>query len=355
VWTTDSNGNYLSNTPVLAGTSYALESYELIFNQDLNGDGVIGVTQTAIQTDTNSFGSTTLTEVAGQYYYLDNSNGSGPAFKYEGTNVSVGEFGSWTPIGAVQTASGYDVVLQDGSNKLFQVWTTDSNGNYLSNTPVLAGTSYALESYELIFNQDLNGDGVIGLYAQPGTILQIGNTLSGASVAAAIGVGATLDVAAADSASVTFSGSTGMLKLDSPSTFSGEIFNFRGNGTLSGSDQIDLMGIDYNSVHDSYANGVLTVMDGGGDIAKLSFDGSYTLANFDFASDGSGGTIVYDPPVPSSSAQSASLPFAANIALMGNYMASSFTTCGDNHGGTMHVAEAMQASDQQALSSPHHA
>ena len=45
------------------------------------------------------------------------------------------------------------------------------------------------------------------------------------------------------------------------------------------------------------ANGVLTVTDGSGDTAKLSFNGSYSLANFKFANDGSGGTIVYDPPV----------------------------------------------------------
>ena len=31
--------------------------------------------------------------------------------------------------------------------------------------------------------------------------------------------------------------------------------------------------------------------------AALDFNGSYTLANFKFASDGKGGTIVYDPPV----------------------------------------------------------
>ena len=52
-------------------------------------------------------------------------------------------------------------------------------------------------------------------------------------------------------------------------------------------------------MQDSYANGVLTVTDGS-NTAELSFSGSYTLANFDFASDGSGGTIVYDPPAPTS-------------------------------------------------------
>ena len=52
--------------------------------------------------------------------------------------------------------------------------------------------------------------------------------------------GGTFEIGSASADTVTFAGSTGTLKLDAPSTFSGEIFNFRGNGTLSGSDQIDL-------------------------------------------------------------------------------------------------------------------
>ena len=88
-----------------------------------------------------------------------------------------------------------------------------------------------------------------------------------------------------------------MLKLDSLTAFTGVIDNFTGNGSLSGSDQIDLKGINFNSVHDSYSNGILTVTDGT-NTTTLDFNGTYVLANFDFASDGSGGTIVYDPPVP---------------------------------------------------------
>jgi hypothetical protein len=124
---------------------------------------------------------------------------------------------------------------------------------------------------------------------------------AGASGAATIGAGATLELTAADSATVTFKASTGMLKLDNPSTFTGEIFNFTGNGSLSGSDQIDLGTISYNSARDSYGNGVLTVTDGTNS-ASLRFSGSYTLANFKFANDGNGGTIVYDPPVSNSPA-----------------------------------------------------
>ena len=48
-------------------TATALESFEPIFDQDLNGDGVIGTT-TVIQTDTNSFGSTSLTEVEDELF-----------------------------------------------------------------------------------------------------------------------------------------------------------------------------------------------------------------------------------------------------------------------------------------------
>jgi hypothetical protein len=177
------------------------------------------------------------------------------------------------------------------------VWATDANGNY---TESLIGsvspTNTGLESLESIFGQDLNDDGVTGLYAAPGTTLEISNTLAGPSGATTIGMGAMLELAAADSSSVNFQGSTGTLRLDHSSTFAGTISNFRGNGSVSGSDQIDLRDIQYGSAHDSYANGVLTVSDGSGDSAKLSFSGSYTLANFELASDGSGGTIVHDPP-----------------------------------------------------------
>ena len=110
-------------------------------------------------------GSTSLTEVANHYYDLDGSSGSGPALKYKGANVTAGEFGRWTPIGAVQTASGYDVAWKNTGTGQYTVWSTDSNGNYKGNLTggAVSGTSSALESLEPIFHQDLNRDGVIGL------------------------------------------------------------------------------------------------------------------------------------------------------------------------------------------------
>jgi hypothetical protein len=364
IWSTDSNGNYVSDlTVTVSGTSTALESFESIFGQDLNGAGLTGAT-TVIQTD----GSTSLSGV--WYNYFLDAGGTDPELTYDGVPVVAGQFGGWVPIGAVQTASGYDVAWEIPGANEYIVWSTDSNGNYVSDlTVTVSGTSTALESFESIFGQDLNGDGVIGLYAAPGTTLQIDAPMADLSGSATIGAGATLELAVADSGSVTFNSSTGTLILDGPSTFSGEIFNFTGNGSLSGSDQIDLKGINYNSVHDSYANGVLTVTDGT-DTAELNFNGSYTLANFKFASDGSGGTIVYDPPVPTSNTPASCSAYLANgkqtdgtpsladgaqranIALLGNYMASSFAVASYNQGGPMAVAETSELGRQWMLSSP---
>jgi serralysin len=299
VWDTDSNGNYLSNlVSSVPGNNASLESLETTFNQDLNGDGTIGLPKVVIQTD----GTTALTEIGNAYYLY--TNGLGPSLKFGGSPVTTGEFGTWNMIGAVAitggngSIAGYDVAWHDSSSGLYVVWDTDSNGNYLSNLiPAVPGNSSALESLETTFNQDLNGDGTIGIYVAPGTTLQVTSPFPSAMGAATIGAGATIEVGTADSASMTFSSSTGMLKLDSLTAFTGVIDNFTGNGSLSGSDQIDLKGINFNSVHDSYSNGILTVTDGT-NTTTLDFNGTYVLANFEFASDGSGGTIVYDPPVP---------------------------------------------------------
>ena len=116
-----------------------------------------------IQTDTNSFGSTLLTEAATEYF-LYNAIGFGPYLQVGGAVVLAGRSaGAWVPIGAVQTASGYDVAWElPGANE-YTVWSTDSNGNYIATiVSVVPGNDGGLELIETTFNQDLNGDGTIG-------------------------------------------------------------------------------------------------------------------------------------------------------------------------------------------------
>ena len=123
----------------------------------------------------------------------------------------------------------------------------------------------------------------------------------GPAGSATIGAGATLELAAADSGSVTFSGPTGTLIVDHSSSFSAQVLHLTGNGSLSGSDQIDLKDIAFGAgttagYVGTASGGTLTVSDAQNHTAKISLAGDYTHSTFSLSSDGQGGTVVIDPP-----------------------------------------------------------
>ena len=202
--------------------------------------------------------------------------------------------------------------------------------------------------------------------------------------------------------------------LGDSAAFTGSITGFTGtgDGNPATSDKLDLTDIDFSSANASYANNVLTVTDGT-HTAQINFSGNYTLANFHFFSDGSGGTLVTDPPATGTSsgassdqtkekppatdgdpADKGSLTSGSNgmavpdiafsgidlgqaatlanwptthdsggsvgasaslqdrtIALLGQYMASSFATANEGHGDTP-LADP-SPDQQQHLSFPH--
>ena len=58
----------------------------------------------------------------------------------------VGEF-AWAPIGAEQTASGYEVAWKIAGADQYTVWNTDSSGNVTYGViGAVSGTSTALEN-----------------------------------------------------------------------------------------------------------------------------------------------------------------------------------------------------------------
>jgi serralysin len=134
------------------------------------------VTATAAKT-IESYGSTSLVEVGSNYYLDSISTGTGPELKYGGAAVSAGQFGSWTPVGTEQTATGYEVAFQIPGTQQFAIWNTDSSGNETS-LSTLSGTSTALETLETSFHQDLNGDGVIGVPGATGPATQPSVTIA---------------------------------------------------------------------------------------------------------------------------------------------------------------------------------
>ena len=83
-----------------------------------------------------SAGSTSLVAVGTKFFLDSISTGSDPSLKYGGTDVVAGQFGGWTPIGAEQTATGYQVAWKLPGADQYMVWNTDSSGNYTSQSPI---------------------------------------------------------------------------------------------------------------------------------------------------------------------------------------------------------------------------
>ena len=60
----------------------------------------------------------------------------------------MGQFGTCTPIAAEASGGGYQVAWKNGAANEYLVWAIDSGGNWLSQTAVMPGTTYAMQSLE---------------------------------------------------------------------------------------------------------------------------------------------------------------------------------------------------------------
>ncbi len=284
-----------------------------------------------------------------------------------GTNISV----SWNSSNETLTLTGTDTEANYASvlDRL-TFSSTSSNptdsGSYTTRTATwqvtdVDGAASTAQSETIYISSQLVGSGNSS-NAASGATLESSQSQSAANGPATVAASATVVISGANSASVTFEASTGTLQLDDPSTFTGQIFGFTGNGSLTGSDQIDLTDVNYNSVQDAYSNGVLTVTDGTNS-ANLNFAGSYSLANFEFASDGNGGTIVYDPPVTGAKPSSPGQATAANCppawqtafgsAPSGNGVGAPWTVHDDWHGSSAAASNNTPAPNALPIQHPH--
>ncbi|MCA0304187.1 MAG: hypothetical protein LCH95_17410 [Proteobacteria bacterium] len=157
---------------VVSGGSFALQSAETTFQQDLNHDGTVGLVTTTVETA----GGTTLARVADRFFLYAAGTTSGPSLVYSGAAVTAGAFGGWTPIGVEATGTGYTVAWKNAGADQYSLWTLDGSGAYVANAAgVVAASSLALQSREAGFGQDLNGDGTIGI-VPTGTVESAGGT-----------------------------------------------------------------------------------------------------------------------------------------------------------------------------------
>ena len=226
--------------------------------------------------------------------------------------------------------------LDGGANVVGGTLTVDASATLAMNDATITGT--AITNHNLI---DITGSSTIA-----------GGSLTGGNVTIESGQTLTLDHVAVSDATITFATTSGTLKLDDAAHFAATISGFTTtDGLEANSDQIDLTNIKFVSlaaptfdpVHDT-----LTVSDGT-DSAVLQFTGSYVAANFKFAADGNGGTIVYDPPVSTSPAAPAVAP-APVAAASGHRFVFNFANTGhDTSNETHHANDAQHPTQASAL------
>jgi Tryptophan-rich Synechocystis species C-terminal domain len=240
------------------------------------------ITETLTVTVIEAFGSTSLVQVGNNNFLYPAGGSSGPLLKYaDGTTpVVAGQTGNWLPIGAEQTASGYEVAWKLAGADQYTVWNTDKDGTNLSSPiGIVPGSSMALQVLEPSFQQDLNGDGLIG---RP-----------------TIGAGETLQVTSTYSGQVVFTATTGILELWKSSSFAGTVAGMTADDIID-FDMIDPTKVQVPIYSGDSSGGTLTVTDGS-HTASIALLGNYLSSTFVASSDGHGGTKVVDPALPASS------------------------------------------------------
>lgn len=183
------DGNVNWGGAMAGGQLKSIAAYEPDFNQDLNGDGRIGIdvaSLRAVTTDTT--GETLARDAEGTLYIITNGNAKAVAGS---SRMEFNDQGSWgansrttIAVEAERTnnvVTGYKLAVSNmnrwdsgGGNantqRTFDILHLNSDGSEASGSMVnnqwVEKSIYGLRSlvpYEVTFNQDFNGDGIVGI------------------------------------------------------------------------------------------------------------------------------------------------------------------------------------------------
>ncbi|WP_287736373.1 ELWxxDGT repeat protein, partial [Microcystis sp. M010S1] len=158
LWSLDSNWNWQSSTGWWGLNSSEAFTQETNFQQDFNGDGVIGQPYTPIET----FGNTKLVKDTTNKLYAQIGNNNPIAINISGTQITTNIYPGWQTL-AAETVNGVNQVLwkyNDGN--YLHLWSLDNNWNWQSSTGWWGLNSSEAFTQETNFQQDFNGDNQIG-------------------------------------------------------------------------------------------------------------------------------------------------------------------------------------------------
>jgi Ca2+-binding RTX toxin-like protein len=156
----DPSGNFSYSTNTNPGNSVLpgqqLFTKEIDFQQDFNGDGILGGSKTTIE----QAGTVELALATNnQYFAIDKATNSFAPIIYDGNPVTLSTFPGWSLIGAER-------VGDTPTGEVEQMWKKPSTGQFWYSTNTNNGDYVVgadLFAKEIDFGQDFNGDRVIGL------------------------------------------------------------------------------------------------------------------------------------------------------------------------------------------------
>ncbi|HVO94115.1 MAG TPA: hypothetical protein VMT22_14790, partial [Terriglobales bacterium] len=274
-------------TPVVdnAGTMTIGDGAMLPLGGIVNNTGTIALNSSGDETDLQIVGHGVTLEGGGQLTLSDSHE-----------NVIFG-----TAAGAMLT--NVDNTISGAG----QIGIGDGNLTLVNEAHGTIDANYADGTLTLDTGNAIVNDGI--LEATNGGTLQIDDPVSGGG--GAIIAGGTLVFDAQSNMNVTFDNGSGTpaygeLVLGVASDFSGQIFGFTGTAPdTAHSDAIDLKDIAfisdiifaYQDDAGTDTGGMLTLLESGNVVDSITFaNGEYTTASFTLSSDGSGGTLITDPP-----------------------------------------------------------
>jgi subtilisin family serine protease len=128
--------------------------------------GTAGAVVGTIQNDdyqvVEAFGGTKLVKDLANKLFAQLANNTPVSIKYGGVQVLQGGFAGWETLGAETVAGVNQLMWKNTVENYLSIWKLDSNWNWTSSQGAWGLTSAEALQQESNFQQDFNGDGIIG-------------------------------------------------------------------------------------------------------------------------------------------------------------------------------------------------
>ena len=157
-WTLDTNWNWQSSSPLIDRTGPQAWDLENDFQLDLTNDTIIGAPFSSVE----SLGNTTLLRRGDDRAFVQSAGGirqivSSPWGAGVGNPTS-----EWCMLAAENIAGTNSIVWRYSPTNQLNVWALDSTWTWTTSSPLIDSSSPQAWALETGFQQDFNGDSVIG-------------------------------------------------------------------------------------------------------------------------------------------------------------------------------------------------